>query len=173
MADQCGFPGNSDLYGLGIRAGIYLQWLSAQIAAFFYLADTNTLFFNYIVFTVAIIVAVIVLVFQGETYTLEMVIMIYMFFGGLFCVQQRKNQFLQNREMSWRVLIRIVTVFAMLVVLGRRRIQQSFRCNPVWEHHLPFCADTAGTFPQSVLDLCRVVDLPMCWVPTVLRTHLL
>ncbi|CEL03560.1 hypothetical protein ASPCAL04713 [Aspergillus calidoustus] len=115
MSEQCGFPGNSDLYGLGIRLGIYLQWLSAQTAAFFYLADTNTLFFNYIIFTVAIIIAVIVLTFQGETHAVEMIVMIYMFFGGLFCVQQRKSQFLQNRTMGWRVLTRIATVLAMLI----------------------------------------------------------
>ncbi|KAJ0416721.1 hypothetical protein BJY00DRAFT_316602 [Aspergillus carlsbadensis] len=115
MSEQCGFPGNSDLYGLGIRTGIYLQWLSAQIAAFFYLADTNTLFFNYIIFTLAIIIAVIVLTFQGETYTLEMIVMIHMFFGGLFCVQQRKSQFLKDRQMGWRVITRIATVLAMLM----------------------------------------------------------
>lgn len=28
----CGFNGNSDIYGLGIRIGIYLQWLAAIIA---------------------------------------------------------------------------------------------------------------------------------------------
>ncbi|KAL2167645.1 hypothetical protein VTG60DRAFT_946 [Thermothelomyces hinnuleus] len=29
---RCGFEGNSDIYGLGIRVGIYLQWLAAIAA---------------------------------------------------------------------------------------------------------------------------------------------
>ncbi|KAK4237965.1 hypothetical protein C8A03DRAFT_34071 [Achaetomium macrosporum] len=31
-APECGFQGNSDIYGLGIRVGIYLQWLAAIVA---------------------------------------------------------------------------------------------------------------------------------------------
>ena len=29
--DSCGFDGNSDLYGLGIRLGVYFQWISVPI----------------------------------------------------------------------------------------------------------------------------------------------
>jgi hypothetical protein len=31
-ASVCGFSGNSDVYGLGVRLGTYLQWLSSIIA---------------------------------------------------------------------------------------------------------------------------------------------
>ncbi|KAK4244751.1 hypothetical protein C7999DRAFT_17022 [Corynascus novoguineensis] len=30
--DQCGFDGNGDLYGLGVRLGIYLQWSTSVLA---------------------------------------------------------------------------------------------------------------------------------------------
>ncbi len=29
---QCGFDGNSDIYGLGVRVGVYLQWLTSIFA---------------------------------------------------------------------------------------------------------------------------------------------
>lgn len=29
--DQCGFVGNSDFYGLGIRVGVFLQWLASLV----------------------------------------------------------------------------------------------------------------------------------------------
>src|SRR4051812_25170410 len=45
-----GFEGNPDLYGLGIRVGVYLQWFSGIIAHSFHadsvpdLLGTNTIF---------------------------------------------------------------------------------------------------------------------------------
>ncbi len=32
MDSQCGFDGNSNIYGLVVRVGIYLQWLTSMIS---------------------------------------------------------------------------------------------------------------------------------------------
>ncbi|RYP09342.1 hypothetical protein DL765_008488 [Monosporascus sp. GIB2] len=50
MESECGFEGNSDLYGLGVRLGIYVQWATSVLAEHLYepaiseCRDVNTTF---------------------------------------------------------------------------------------------------------------------------------
>ncbi|KAF7561172.1 hypothetical protein G7046_g2973 [Stylonectria norvegica] len=39
---DCGFAGNNDIYGLGVRLGIYLQWLTSILSENVYQADLDT-----------------------------------------------------------------------------------------------------------------------------------
>jgi hypothetical protein len=115
MAQQCGFSGNSDLYGLGIRVGVYLQWLASQIAVYFHLEGSNDLSDAYFIFSIAIMIALFVLTFQDAAYTLEIVIMAYMFFGGLFCVQGYRKRREQAAPTVWRMLLGNAIIFGISI----------------------------------------------------------
>ncbi|KGO42697.1 hypothetical protein PEX1_057310 [Penicillium expansum] len=80
--DSCTpFQGNSDLYGLGIRLGVYLQWISAWISLLLdphsaqFIYDTNS------VFVFAIMVASIIAAQQG-TAAIEIYIMLQFMLGS-------------------------------------------------------------------------------------------
>jgi hypothetical protein len=83
---ECSFAGNSDAYGLGIRLGVYLQWLGSHIANRTYYArdsignllDTNAIFLS------ALLVATWLLsVRKDETYAVEIAILLYLMWGTL------------------------------------------------------------------------------------------
>ncbi|KAK0619016.1 hypothetical protein B0T14DRAFT_198914 [Immersiella caudata] len=73
----CGFEGNSDMYGLGIRLGIYMQWLSAILCNAL-LTDPTTergIMNTALVYNVALLVVVFLLLKPGAsdqaTYAVE------------------------------------------------------------------------------------------------------
>jgi hypothetical protein len=81
----CGFQGNPDLYGLGIRLGVYLQWISAFIVYQWYPKGREELTFAYTVFIVALSITTIVLTTNAHsTYTAEVFILMLIVFGGAF-----------------------------------------------------------------------------------------
>lgn len=80
----CGeFTGNSDLYGLGIRIGVYLQWVSSWLSNTFdsdSVAGTHT---ANSVFVFAIIIAVVQAAASKEVRPVEAFIMLQICFGYL------------------------------------------------------------------------------------------
>jgi hypothetical protein len=82
--NQCVVNGNSDLYGLGIRLGVYLQWLTSLIAnhhsheAIRENLETNTLFL------LAIFVAAIVATAQDALESAEILIFLHLCYGSIF-----------------------------------------------------------------------------------------
>jgi hypothetical protein len=81
---ECGFMGNSDAYGLGIRLGIYLQWLASIIAAAFLPSEGASLADAYLVFSAALTISLYVLIFSNDcTFAVEVIILLYLLFGGL------------------------------------------------------------------------------------------
>ncbi|KAF2803285.1 uncharacterized protein BDZ99DRAFT_468260 [Mytilinidion resinicola] len=112
---QCGFSGNSDLYGLGIRIGVYLQWFTSQIAFYFHLEGSNDLSDAYILFSIALEIALFVLTFQDGTYTIEIVVMFYMFFGGILSVKGYRKRFQEAMPTTWRLLLGNATIMAMSI----------------------------------------------------------
>ncbi|CZS90512.1 uncharacterized protein RAG0_01570 [Rhynchosporium agropyri] len=81
---ECGFEGNSDTYGLGVRLGIYLSWLSIIIAAAWFPKIIGSLTDGLLVFLVAFLAATILVSTQNQkTYAVEIVVMAYLYFGGL------------------------------------------------------------------------------------------
>ncbi|RSL50174.1 hypothetical protein CEP51_015383 [Fusarium floridanum] len=106
--EKCGFEGNSDLYGLGIRLGIYMQWLSAFPAmtssrphGIGPLADT------YLIFIFAIFVAILVLTAEKRpTHAAEMSVLTYIIFGGSYTilwtnVLRRKVTTMDGEAVAW------------------------------------------------------------------------
>lgn len=78
-----GFSGNPDFYGFGIRLGVYFQWWASLIANFFQLEDRGAMFAGYLVFSTALIVAVLMLTFQHAcTFTAEIIVILFIHWGG-------------------------------------------------------------------------------------------
>jgi hypothetical protein len=87
MSSQCGFSGNSDLCGLGIRLGVYLQWLTAGAAYALDLRhEASSVFEAYIIFAIAIMIALFTVTFTSQMHVIEIAVMLYLYFGGLMSV---------------------------------------------------------------------------------------
>ena len=115
MDNTCGITGNSDLYGLGIRIGVYLQWFTSQIAVYFHLEGSNDLSNAYLSFSLALEIALFVLTFQHDTYTIEIVVMLYMFFGGILSVKGYRKRVQQAVPTTWRLLLGNAINMAMVI----------------------------------------------------------
>jgi hypothetical protein len=82
-----GFVGSPDFYGLGIRVGIYLQWFASLAANAFLPGDRRSMVSAYAGFAIALLVAVLFLIFQHDcTYTAEMIILLNILWGGSLLV---------------------------------------------------------------------------------------
>ena len=80
--EDLGFAGNADFYGLGIRLGMYLQWLAQLLANVFLRGEWANLFGANMVFAFALTVAVLILTLRREcTFTAEIIVIIFMFWG--------------------------------------------------------------------------------------------
>ncbi|KAJ9129444.1 hypothetical protein NKR19_g10370 [Coniochaeta hoffmannii] len=70
------------MYGLGIRLGIYMQWLSALLVCGWYIDGLQGLNESYIIFLFAVTIVIIVQTAQtAPTYAVEIVILTYIIFG--------------------------------------------------------------------------------------------
>ncbi|KAK3900969.1 hypothetical protein C8A05DRAFT_35373 [Staphylotrichum tortipilum] len=82
---QCGFEGNADLYGLGIRLGIYFQWLSAQLCRVLHKEYVVELDRTYMIFLAAVFIALLVLTGDADsTYDVEVLVLMYILICGPF-----------------------------------------------------------------------------------------
>ena len=78
-----GFAGNADFYGLGIRLGVYLQWIAQFLANCFLSAEWKSILGASIVFALALTVAVLLLTFEHKcTFTAEIIVILFIFWGG-------------------------------------------------------------------------------------------
>ena len=86
LPPECGFAGTSDLYGLGIRSGIYLQWFTGLIANCYQAdsvvgqLDTNT------IFLLALFAALANVTAKGSIQAAEVIILLQFCFGFLLTV---------------------------------------------------------------------------------------
>ena len=80
----CGFDGNADTYGLGVRLGIYLSWIYIILASGWLLGLRADIINAFVVFASALFSAtVLVTVLRDETHVVKIIIMQYIFFGGI------------------------------------------------------------------------------------------
>lgn len=83
---SCGFDGNSDFYGLGIRLGIYLQWITTLLAhLFFDEAIPGNLELN-CVFLLAVSAATLVATRTGTVRPAECLVLLHLCFGFIFSI---------------------------------------------------------------------------------------
>jgi hypothetical protein len=120
-----GIEGNSDLYGLGIRIGVYLQWFSAWISNTMNPSgaasnhDANTIFLT------AILIATTVALAGGEIQPVEAYIMLLLSSGFVFTVLSflgirlhflRPSSTRRFRETLSTIFKNLMTTFASLEV---------------------------------------------------------
>jgi hypothetical protein len=75
---ECGFVGNEDAYGMGIRVGAYLQWISGILVIRFCRPDEKALIASSMTFSSALVLAILYSTFnKGCTYELEIIIILW------------------------------------------------------------------------------------------------
>lgn len=83
---SCGFEGNPDFYGLGIRLGIYFQWITTLLAhLFFDEAIPGNLELN-CVFLIAVSAATLVATRTGTIRPAECLVLLHLCFGFIFSI---------------------------------------------------------------------------------------
>ena len=83
-AQEVGFIGDPDFYGLGIRLGLYLQWIAYLITAASLPKERRGVMVSYVIFNLSITVAIMVKVFSREcTLTVELFVVLVLFWGGI------------------------------------------------------------------------------------------
>lgn len=82
-----GFEGNEDLYGLGIRVGIYLQWIASLVANNLLPESRKELQRVWLVFSLAVCIATMISSFAVTcVFGIEIEILYWMYWGGFMCV---------------------------------------------------------------------------------------
>lgn len=78
-----GFQGNPDFYGLGIRIGVYLQWISTTMSFVYFPKIHRGLLGSYLASSLAMFIALLLLIFsKGCTYSVEIIIVLHFLWGG-------------------------------------------------------------------------------------------
>ncbi|KAF2472760.1 uncharacterized protein BDR25DRAFT_365913 [Lindgomyces ingoldianus] len=80
----CGFEGNGDMYGLGIRLGYYLQWYGAIFAAWFAPTESRSLRFTNALFIAASFLALVIITARDmeSLQPVEVYIILLLMFGA-------------------------------------------------------------------------------------------
>ena len=82
-----GFIGNQDLYGLGNRMGLYLQWITAFVVNNTLPYQRKPLRVIYLAYALAVAVATYALTLTGIcTFTAEIEVLYWTYWGGFICV---------------------------------------------------------------------------------------
>lgn len=79
----CAFDGNADLYGIGIRTGFYLQWITTLLTTLFAPSDEEILRILNLLLQSAIFTGLILLTVRQQIHAIEPVISIWLIFGAL------------------------------------------------------------------------------------------
>ena len=123
LCDQ-GFKGNNDLYGLGIRISLYLQWLSLFLANNLLPRTRQELRKPYLIFSTAICLVTIITSFANACiFSIEIEIMYWMYWGGYVCVfalapcQIRLGSETKWIKLDWSTVI-IFTTHALMLYHG-------------------------------------------------------
>jgi hypothetical protein len=82
-AQICGFSGNMDLYGVGIRVGLYLQWIATLLTTLFRPGDEDPIRVVNLLIQSAIFIGLILLTGRHQLNPVEPVITIWLLFGAL------------------------------------------------------------------------------------------
>jgi hypothetical protein len=79
---SCGFDGNADMYGVGIRVGFYLQWYSCILASWISRVEVPSMRIANLMFVSATFLAMIIQTFENKIRPVEIYISLLLTFGG-------------------------------------------------------------------------------------------
>jgi hypothetical protein len=107
-----GFEGNPDFYGVGIRIGVYLQWLSSLTANAFLPDQRRSMAGAYAAFSIALFIALLLLIFKHEcAFTAEIIIMLNVIWGRIYLVTLSYTNGEEERKKKWRSFLGLKGVF--------------------------------------------------------------
>ena len=87
-AGDFGFQGDPDFYGLGIRVGLYLQWVACLIINGFVSEERRGVVTTYTILSLSITIATMIKIYgQQCLFTAEMAVILTLFWGGINIVQ--------------------------------------------------------------------------------------
>ncbi|QDS71619.1 hypothetical protein FKW77_007110 [Venturia effusa] len=143
---QCGFKGNPDLYGLGIRMGVYFQWASALIIWRWYPEGRDDLGAAYLLFLFALLVAVVVITARQEpTHSAEILLLMYIIFGGVYTIMMIGLRRSHMQKVIRKVKPTLIKPVALSFILSAASIYSSwFWLSGI--HHHGFLDTNCGTF---------------------------
>ncbi len=79
----CPFEGNPDLYGVGIRVGIYLQWIAQVLVTIWQPSAEGSTLVVKLLLQAAVILGLVILTVNGEAIAVDVVITFWLLFGPL------------------------------------------------------------------------------------------
>ncbi|KAJ3496709.1 hypothetical protein NLG97_g2460 [Lecanicillium saksenae] len=82
MNNSCRFPHNSDLYGIGIRIGLYCQWVTSLIAQAYVPTEVPAVQTATQSFQTAILISLVILTSKDLIHEPEVLIVLPLCFGG-------------------------------------------------------------------------------------------
>ncbi|KAE9362622.1 hypothetical protein N431DRAFT_144436 [Stipitochalara longipes BDJ] len=85
-APTCSFAGNAELYGLGIRIGVYLQWVSGFLANIRNAESVRDMLATNTIFLLALFTALAIITQKESVESIEVAILLQLCFGFLFSV---------------------------------------------------------------------------------------
>jgi hypothetical protein len=85
-ASGCSITGNTDFYGLGIRVGIYLQWLTSLLANQYLHEEIRPNLETNTIFLLAVFIATTIASAQQTAKPPEIVVLLYLCFGFVFSI---------------------------------------------------------------------------------------
>lgn len=116
-SNQCGFTGNSDLYGIGIRLGYYTQAISVWFANYFVLSEAKVLRSVNLLFLVALFIALAWLSHQPQqTYAIEVFLLLRLLFATWYVGVLDRSRFSKKhgRKRIMRIVVRECALLGML-----------------------------------------------------------
>lgn len=120
MLCDTGFNGNGDIYGLGMRFGLYLQWISALVANNFLGTTRGDIRKVYLVFSVALCIVTLVSSFTKDcVFSIEIEVLYWMYWGGFVSVfasslsPVRLGRVTQWVDVDWTTIIFFITHWIM------------------------------------------------------------
>lgn len=114
MEDKCKLPYNPDLYGIGIRIGLYCQWLTSLIGQAYVPTEAPAIQAATQLFQTAILISLVVLTAKKKVYQPEILVILPLCFGGFLTSQHLPSLTSGRGSIPRRVLA--VLNFGALVI---------------------------------------------------------
>ena len=114
----CGFKGNNDIYGIGIRIGYYTQAISVWFANYFVLSEAKNLRPTNLLFLFAMFIGLIWLSHQeSEAYAIEAFLLLQLLFATWYIGVLNRGRFSKK---YWRFspMRSVISSATMLTILG-------------------------------------------------------
>lgn len=143
---QCGFEGNSDMYGFGIRLGIYMQWVAAILGGYLHPQGLRPLMNTYAIFIFAIFVAILDLTAEARpTYAAEMLVLTYIIFGGFYTILWSPQPIMEITLIDRATVVRISRCIGNTLLFGAITAYSTwFWSTGIYTHS--FMATPCGTY---------------------------